>query len=87
MNFKPIFILFIFYFFIFFPKNFFIFEIFENVIPDSKRKYSHTIFKNTNRFELAHQMAGRGGAKPPRLPSVIKKMWVAVGHMTRLQIV
>ena len=50
------------FFFLFFSlKNFFTFEIFEKIITVSKGS-SPYLFKCIKRFELAHEMAGRGGA-------------------------
>ena len=61
MNFWPIFFLSYFLFFIFFLIYFFIFEKIEKVIPEFEGSWLY-LFKNTNIFELAQQMAGRGGA-------------------------
>ena len=86
MNFWPIFILFHFLFFIFFLIFFFIFEKIEKVIPDSAGSCLY-LFKNINKFELAQQMAGRGGRLAPPASKCHKKKFSQGGSFILLQFV
>ena len=76
----------LFFIFLFFSKFFFYFlEIWKSysrfwrIVAIPIQKYQQIWASSTN--------DGPGGRQAPRLPSVIKKMWVTVGHITRVQIV
>ena len=70
---------FFFFFYLFFQKLFHLLRILKtncrlwSAVPDF-------LFDCINRFELAHQTVGPGGAPTPRLPSLIAKMCDKIGH-------
>ena len=85
MNFWPIFILFIYFFYFFSEKLFYFWEI----LKSNYRfwRVMTTFIQRCEQIWAAISNGGPGGRQAPPASKCHKKMWVAVGHITRLQIV